>query len=67
MILVSEETTSVDAKDYYAVMIHFYRGELGRIMAWRQRLDVTTNWAIVSTTAMSPLAAKGRVFPSLQN
>ncbi len=33
-------------------MVHFYRGELGRIMLWRQRLDVTTNWAIVASTAM---------------
>jgi uncharacterized membrane protein len=43
---------TVDAKDYYTVMVHFYRGELGRIMIWRQRLDVTTNWAIVGTTAL---------------
>jgi uncharacterized membrane protein len=33
-------------------MIHFYRGELGRIMIWRQRLDVTTNWAILGSTAL---------------
>ncbi len=45
-------TKTLDDKDYYAVMVHFYRGELGRIMVWRQRLDVTTNWAIVGTTAM---------------
>ncbi|MFV2089727.1 MAG: DUF2270 domain-containing protein [Pseudomonadales bacterium] len=43
-------------RDYYAVMAHFYRGELGRIMIWRQRLDVTTNWAIVGTTAMVTFA-----------
>ncbi len=42
----------IEAKDYYAVMVHFYRGELGRIMIWRQRLDVTTNWAIVAASAM---------------
>ena len=41
-----------DAKDYYTVMAHFYRGEVGRIMLWRQRLDLTTNWAIASTTAV---------------
>jgi len=41
----------IENKDYYAVMVHFYRGELGRIMIWRQRLDVSTNWAIVATTA----------------
>lgn len=46
------EFPPIDSKDYYTVMIHFYRGELGRIMIWRQRLDVTTNWAIVGTTAM---------------
>lgn len=28
-----------EAKDYFAVMVHFYRGELGRIMIWRKRLD----------------------------
>ena len=39
-------------KDYATVMVHFYRGELGRIMTWRQRLDVTTNWAVVSSTAL---------------
>ena len=37
---------------YVNAMIHFYRGELGRIMVWRQRLDVTTNWAITSTTTI---------------
>ena len=36
---------------YVNAMIHFYRGELGRIMIWRQRLDVTTTWAITSTTS----------------
>ncbi len=41
-----------EPKDYYAVMVHFYRGELGRIMIWRQRLDVTTNWAILGCTGM---------------
>lgn len=47
---------SFEAKDYYAVMVHFYRGELGRIMIWRQRLDVSTNWAIVGTTGMITFA-----------
>ena len=41
-----------NATDYYNVMAHFYRGEVGRIMLWRQRLDLTTNWAIASTTAV---------------
>jgi uncharacterized membrane protein len=31
---------------------HFYRGELGRIMAWRARLDNTTNWAITVSSSI---------------
>lgn len=49
---IPDKFAPIDSKDYYTVMIHFYRGELGRIMIWRQRLDVTTNWAIVGATAM---------------
>lgn len=30
---------------------HFYRGEMNRVNIWRTRLDVTTNWAIVTTAA----------------
>ncbi len=41
---------------YVNAMIHFYRGELGRIMMWRQRLDVTTTWAITSTTSIITVA-----------
>lgn len=41
---------------YVTAMIHFYRGELGRIMVWRQRLDVTTTWAITSTTSIITVA-----------
>jgi uncharacterized membrane protein len=51
-----EAEKRIDDKDFYTVMSHFYRGELGRMMAWRQRLDNTTNWAIVSTTAVVTLA-----------
>lgn len=41
---------------YVNTMIHLYRGELGRIMIWRQRLDVTTTWAITSTTGIITVA-----------
>jgi uncharacterized membrane protein len=37
---------------YANAMVHFYRGELGRIMAWRARLDNTTNWAITVTSSI---------------
>jgi uncharacterized membrane protein len=28
-------------------LAHLYRGELYRSKVWRQRLDATTNWAVV--------------------
>ena len=41
---------------YVTAMSHFYRGELGRIMAWRARLDPTTNWAITATSSIFTVA-----------
>lgn len=32
-------------------LVHFYRGEMDRMNTWRRRLDVTTNWAIITTAA----------------
>jgi len=43
-------------REYYTAMSHFYRGELGRIMVWRQRLDATTNWAILTATGVITFA-----------
>jgi len=31
---------------------HYYRGELSRMISWRDRLDRTTNWAITGAGAM---------------
>lgn len=33
-------------------LAHYYRGELSRMMSWRDRLDRTTNWAIAASAAM---------------
>lgn len=38
--------------EWTQLMIHFYRGEMNRATVWRQRLDVTTNWAVAATAAM---------------
>src|SRR5919108_1476889 len=50
---------------YVNAMSLFYRGELGRIMVWRQRLDVTTNWAITSSTAIITIAFSTREVPHI--
>jgi len=38
-------------KDYLQVLAHFYRGEINRATIWRQRMDSTTSWAILASTA----------------
>ncbi|MGQ3414445.1 DUF2270 domain-containing protein [Natrinema sp. LN54] len=35
-----------------SVMAHAYRGELGRVDTWRQRLDQTTTWAVTVMAAI---------------
>ncbi len=50
---------------YVNAMSHFYRGELGRIMVWRQRLDITTNWAITSSTAIITFAFSSPAVPHI--
>ncbi len=50
---------------YVNALSHFYRGELGRIMVWRQRLDVTTTWAITSTTTIIGAAFSFRDIPHI--
>ena len=32
-------------------MVHFYRGEVQRSNTWRNRLDTTTNWAVLTAGA----------------
>jgi uncharacterized membrane protein len=34
------------------LLAHFYRGEMARMISWRDRLDRTTNWAIGALAAM---------------
>jgi uncharacterized membrane protein len=36
-----------DRSDFLSLMGHFYRGEIGRTVSWRTRIDRTTNWAVV--------------------
>src|ERR1051325_5147853 len=38
--------------EFVNALSHFYRGELARMVSWRDRLDRTTNWAITGVGAM---------------
>jgi len=37
--------------DFTNSMVHMYRAEVARASVWRQRLDSTTNWAVLTTAA----------------
>lgn len=43
-------------QEYINAMVHFYRGEIHRSTVWRQRLDATTNWAVLTTAGMLSFA-----------
>lgn len=50
------ETTPLTRAEYINAVIHFYRGERSRAESWRQRLDSTTNWAVVTAGGMLSFA-----------
>lgn len=44
------------ASEFTTAMVHFFRAEIHRANVWRQRLDTTTNWAVLTTGASISLA-----------
>lgn len=42
--------------EFTTAMVHFFRAEINRANVWRQRLDTTTNWAVVITAAVITFA-----------
>lgn len=40
------------SSEFTTVVIHFYRGELGRMTSWRNRIDQTSHWALAAVGAM---------------
>lgn len=39
------------ASEFTTAMVHLFRAEVQRANVWRQRLDATTNWAVLTTGA----------------
>ncbi len=44
------------SSEFTTAMVHFFRAEIQRANVWRQRLDTTTNWAVVTTGAVISFA-----------
>ncbi len=46
----------ITASEFVTAMAHFFRAEVQRANVWRQRLDTTTNWAVIATGAALSIA-----------
>jgi uncharacterized membrane protein len=46
-------TNAARASNTLNALIHLYRGELGRMTAYRARLDTSTNWAITTSALVT--------------
>lgn len=44
------------ASEYITLMSHYHRAEIARMAGWRDRIDLTTNWAITVVGAMLSLS-----------
>lgn len=44
-------------------LVHLYRAEVGRMTAYRQRLDTTTNWAITSSALVTTFSLGNSSIP----
>lgn len=43
------DNRQLSPSEFGTIMVHFYRGEISRANVWRQRLDATFNWAVLTT------------------
>lgn len=41
----------LSAAEFNTALVHYYRGEIQRSNTWRNRLDTTTNWAVITAGA----------------
>jgi uncharacterized membrane protein len=44
------------SSEFTTAMVHLFRAEINRANVWRQRLDTTTNWAVITTGAVITFA-----------
>jgi uncharacterized membrane protein len=50
-MLDAENTEKLSRSELITTLTHYYRAEVQRSLAWRERLDLTTNWAVGATAA----------------
>jgi uncharacterized membrane protein len=53
---VDYEGTPLTRQEYISAIVHLYRGEVYRATVQRTRLDLTTNWAVLTTAGLLAFA-----------
>ncbi|MCG8466974.1 MAG: DUF2270 domain-containing protein [Gemmatimonadetes bacterium] len=53
----------MDHQNPSQVLVHLYRAAVGHGDIWRQRLDATTNWAVITTAAVLTFAFSNAATP----
>jgi uncharacterized membrane protein len=48
---IAPESRQLSRSEAITTLIHYYRAESARALAWRERLDRTTNWAVGTAAA----------------
>jgi uncharacterized membrane protein len=59
-VSVKENLTTITHSEFFMVMSHYYRGEMHRMNAWRDRIDRTTNWALTVLAGVVSVAFSER-------
>jgi uncharacterized membrane protein len=58
-VMPSEQAANTGSRtppEFATLMAHYYRGELSRMVSWRDRIDRTSNWAITVVAAILSLS-----------
>ena len=63
MLAQREEPFSKSTSTTLNALVHLYRAEVGRMTAYRQRLDTTTNWAITSSALVTTFSLGNATIP----
>ncbi len=65
MIDKSGSSPKLSRGELITTLTHYYRAEVQRSLAWRERLDLTTNWAVGSTAAVLGFGFSHPEFPHI--
>ncbi len=59
----NDQSSKQDSSSFDPAISHLYRAEMHRMTVWRQRLDVTGNWAILLIVALTTFTLGARDVP----